>query len=53
LEYKRNRGLCKSATNADLGWEYSKTQNYGVDFGLFNNRLTGTIEYYKTHTYDF
>ena len=40
------------ATNADLGWEYSKTQNYGVDFGLFNNRLTGTIEYYKTHTYD-
>lgn len=40
------------APNADLGWEYSKTQNYGVDFGLFNNRLTGSIEYYKTHTYD-
>lgn len=40
------------APNADLGWEYSKTQNYGVDFGLFNNRLTGSIEYYRTHTYD-
>ncbi|WP_307307545.1 SusC/RagA family TonB-linked outer membrane protein [Epilithonimonas hungarica] len=40
------------APNAELGWEYSKTQNYGVDFGLFNNRLTGTVEYYKTHTYD-
>lgn len=41
-----------SATNASLGWEYSKTQNYGIDFGLFQNRLTGTIEYYKTHTSD-
>lgn len=41
-----------SAPNADLGWEYSKTQNYGVDFGLFQNRLTGTVEYYNTHTTD-
>ncbi|WP_343658276.1 SusC/RagA family TonB-linked outer membrane protein [Chryseobacterium sp.] len=40
------------APNPNLGWEYSKTQNYGVDFGLFNNRLTGSVEYYKTHTYD-
>ncbi|EJL74475.1 SusC/RagA family TonB-linked outer membrane protein [Chryseobacterium populi] len=40
------------APNPNLGWEYSKTQNYGVDFGLFKNRLTGSVEYYKTHTYD-
>ncbi|WP_027381264.1 SusC/RagA family TonB-linked outer membrane protein [Chryseobacterium daeguense] len=40
------------APNPNLGWEYSKTQNYGVDFGLFNNRLTGSAEYYNTHTYD-
>jgi len=38
--------------NADLGWEYSKTWNYGLDFGFFNNRLTGTLEYYKTNTKD-
>ncbi|WP_426478386.1 SusC/RagA family TonB-linked outer membrane protein [Chryseobacterium sp. CBSDS_008] len=38
--------------NPSLGWEYSKTQNYGVDFGILNNRLTGSVEYYKTHTYD-
>ncbi|WP_042719665.1 SusC/RagA family TonB-linked outer membrane protein [Flavobacterium sp. B17] len=38
------------APNANLGWEYSKTQNYGVDFGFFNNRLTGTVEYYRTKT---
>ncbi len=38
--------------NASLGWEYSVTWNYGLDFSLFNNRLSGTIEYYKTNTKD-
>lgn len=36
--------------NAALGWEYSKTMNYGLDFGFFNSRLTGTVEYYNTQT---
>lgn len=38
--------------NENLGWEYSKTWNYGLDFTVLNNRLTGTIEYYKTQTKD-
>ena len=38
--------------NPKLGWEYSKTWNYGLDFALFNNRLTGTVEYYITQTKD-
>jgi TonB-dependent starch-binding outer membrane protein SusC len=38
--------------NPDLGWEYSKTWNYGLDFSLLKNRLTGTIEYYETNTED-
>ena len=38
--------------NSNLGWEYSETMNYGVDFGLFKSRLTGTIEYYQTKTKD-
>lgn len=38
--------------NPSLGWEFSKTLNLGVDFGLFNNRLTGTAEYYVTNTHD-
>jgi TonB-dependent starch-binding outer membrane protein SusC len=38
--------------NPDLGWEYSKTWNYGLDFALLNNRLSGTIEYYVTNTED-
>lgn len=38
--------------NPALGWEYSQTYNYGLDFGLFNRRLTGTVEYYVTKTKD-
>jgi len=38
--------------NADLGWEYSTTYNFGVDFSLLNYRLTGTAEYYITNTND-
>ncbi|MBF4470457.1 SusC/RagA family TonB-linked outer membrane protein [Flavobacterium sp. HJJ] len=36
--------------NSALGWEYSQTMNYGLDFGFFNSRLTGTVEYYNTQT---
>ncbi len=38
--------------NPTLGWEYSKTWNYGLDFTLLKNRLSGTIEYYITKTND-
>jgi TonB-linked SusC/RagA family outer membrane protein len=32
--------------NPDLTWETTITQNLGVDFGLFKDRLSGTIELY-------
>lgn len=38
--------------NPNLGWEYSETWNYGVDFGFLQGRLSGTIEYYVTNTKD-
>jgi TonB-linked SusC/RagA family outer membrane protein len=38
--------------NPDLGWEYSETWNFGLDFTLLKNRLSGTIEYYITNTKD-
>ena len=35
--------------NPDLRWETSIQYNAGIDFGLFNNRLTGTVDaYHKT-----
>lgn len=36
----------------DLKWETSRQFNVGMDFGLFNNRLTGSLEYYQTNTDD-
>lgn len=38
--------------NEDLGWEFSKTWNVGLDFSILKNRLSGTIEYYITNTKD-
>ncbi|GEO06461.1 SusC/RagA family TonB-linked outer membrane protein [Adhaeribacter aerolatus] len=39
-------------SNPDLKWEISKTVNLGLDFGLFNDRISGSIEYYVTNTDD-
>ena len=38
--------------NKELGWEYSETYNYGLDFSFFNGRLSGTLEYYTMQTKD-
>jgi hypothetical protein len=38
--------------NQNLGWEYSETWNYGLDFTFLNNRLSGSLEYYVTNTKD-
>ncbi len=41
-----------SMENNDLKWEKTAGFNFGIDFGLFNNRITGNIEYYTTKTTD-
>ncbi|WP_268225051.1 SusC/RagA family TonB-linked outer membrane protein [Sinomicrobium oceani] len=33
--------------NPDIQWEVSTQTNIGLDFGLFNNRLTGTVDYFN------
>ncbi|MET0243712.1 MAG: TonB-dependent receptor [Flavitalea sp.] len=38
--------------NPDLRWETKKEFNVGVDFGLFNNRLTGSLELFHRRTVD-
>ena len=38
--------------NPTLGWERTTQYNVGVDYGFFNNRLTGSIDAYKTKTDD-
>lgn len=39
--------LQASFENKDLSWEVNKQFDIGIDFGLFGNRLTGTIEYFN------
>jgi TonB-linked SusC/RagA family outer membrane protein len=39
-----------NVANPDLQWETSSTYNAGVDFSLFNDRLTGSIEYFNKKT---
>lgn len=38
--------------NITLGWEYTSTLNFALDYGLFNNRITGSVEYYQQKTSD-
>ena len=38
--------------NTELGWEYSNTWNFGLDYSFFKGRLRGTIEYYRVDTKD-
>lgn len=38
--------------NPNLKWETNVTTNLGLDFGLFKNRVTGTVEVYSKDTKD-
>jgi TonB-linked SusC/RagA family outer membrane protein len=36
----------------DLGWEASRTLNFGLDFGMFQDRITGDLNLFNTNTTD-
>ena len=36
----------------DITWETSKEINFGIDFGFFRNRLSGSIDIYKKNSED-
>lgn len=38
--------------NPQVGWEKSYTTNIGLDFGLLQNRITGSVDLYETRTKD-
>lgn len=44
--------IARSLENRSLKWETTDTKNIGFDFGLFNNRLNGNINYYINETRD-
>ena len=38
--------------DANIKWEQTATYNAGIDYGLFNNRINGSLEYYIRKTTD-
>ncbi|SEK21168.1 TonB-linked outer membrane protein, SusC/RagA family [Parapedobacter koreensis] len=38
--------------NPDLRWEQKAEWNFGLDFGLFNNRISGALDVYNRETKD-
>lgn len=40
------------AYNRDLTWETTTTYNAGLDFGILDNKLTGSVDYYYRKTTD-
>jgi iron complex outermembrane receptor protein len=41
-----------NVANPNLKWETSTTINAGIDFAMFNNRLTGTVDWFDKKTTD-
>jgi TonB-linked SusC/RagA family outer membrane protein len=44
--------LVQTLANKTLTWASTSQINFGLDFGLFNNRLSGTLELYQQKTKD-
>jgi len=51
--YNQQPGFVPSQIpNPDLGWESTAQVDFGLDYGFFNNRITGEIDYYIKKTDD-
>lgn len=42
--------IARGLENRSLKWETTDTKNIGLDFGFFNNRLSGSVNYYYNQT---
>ena len=47
-----NTAYSPELISSSLTWETVRTYNVGFDFGAFNNRLTGSLEYFSRQTTD-
>jgi TonB-linked SusC/RagA family outer membrane protein len=41
-----------SAVDPNIKWEQTKSTNIGFDYGLFDDRITGSLDYYVKNTND-
>ncbi|MDD2284035.1 MAG: TonB-dependent receptor [Paludibacter sp.] len=44
--------IARGLENRSLKWETTDTKNIGADFALFNDKLTGSLNYYYNQTED-
>jgi TonB-linked SusC/RagA family outer membrane protein len=47
-----NGYLINTSPNPNLSWEKTTGINLGLDFGLFKNRLSGSVDFYNNRTTD-
>lgn len=40
-------GVIQTSIGSKLQWEQNSTYDVGVDFGIFNQRVTGSVEYFR------
>ncbi|CAG5067887.1 TonB-dependent receptor P3 [Dyadobacter sp. CECT 9623] len=50
--YLANQLYVNRMQNANLRWERTASYNLGIDFGLFDNKLEGSLEVYRSSTTD-
>ncbi|WP_323787064.1 SusC/RagA family TonB-linked outer membrane protein [Psychroserpens sp.] len=44
--------LIPSPINPDLKWEETGTIEFGIDYGLFNNRVSGSLNFFQKNSQD-
>jgi TonB-linked SusC/RagA family outer membrane protein len=53
VNYAGRNGLeATQLQSRELGWETTAQMDIGVDFGFFDNRITGEFDYYQKNTTD-
>jgi TonB-linked SusC/RagA family outer membrane protein len=52
LAYADQSGIAPDATlgNPNLSWETTKQVDFGIEFGFFNNRISGEVDVYQKNT---
>lgn len=54
IVYPNGSGVVNNTSfgNLQLGWEKTAQFNYGIDFSIFSNRVSGALDYYTSKTTD-
>lgn len=52
-QHNNNTGYAEGTlSNMNVTWEKEKKLDLGIDFGMFQNKLAGSVEYFNNNRYD-